>query len=74
MHDSLAFHMGVEVGAEIRPRLEKLEEGQIGTSHDVVRRVITLLGVSAKKPEVIAIRANARRVVSGTPASRTRSI
>ena len=46
MHDSLTFHVGVEFGAKIRPRLEKLEERQIGISHDVVRRVITFLGVS----------------------------
>lgn len=46
MNDSLAFHVGVEFGAEIWPRLEKFEERQIGISHDVVRRVITLLGVS----------------------------
>ena len=45
MHDSLAFHDGVEFGVEIRPRHEKLEERQIGISYNVVRPVITLLRV-----------------------------
>lgn len=45
MHNSLAFHVSVEISAEIWPRLEKLEERQIGISHDIICRLITLLGV-----------------------------
>ena len=46
MYDSLTLHVGVEFDAHIRPRLEKFEEREIVIYHDVVRRVITLLGVS----------------------------